>query len=190
MRKIAVVGAVLLGTAGTVALSAPSASAASKCWVGSWKVTSASADIKSPDLNFKFKGGKDIKVKIDKKGKAFYDFNGSKPLKGSGTVKGLPTSAELSLTKKLTIANKVTGSAKGKITSSVKTVKGDAKLTVKPLVGPAQSASVVAAVKKGNDYGVLPRKATFTCKGKTLTVKQKVKQKDLTSTTAWTFKRS
>ncbi|GAA3226171.1 hypothetical protein [Actinocorallia longicatena] len=190
MRKVAMLGVVVLGTAGTVAFSASGASAASKCWVGSWKVTSASADISSPSLKFKFKGGKDIKLKLDKKGKATYNFSGSKPFVGSGTIPpGIPTTASLSLSKKLTMSYTVAGSAKGKLSGKPKTAKGNALLTVKAATGN-QKIDIVKAVRQGGDFGVLPRKATYTCKGKTLTIKQKIKEKGLTSVTSWKARRA
>lgn len=191
MRTAAAAGAIILGAATVATATGTAASAAApKCWVGSWKVTSAWADLDSKDLKFKLKGGAGIKLKFDKSGKATYDFTGSKPMTGSGTVKGVPTTATLTLSKKLTIKNTITGSAKGKITGKPKTASGDATLVVTSGGLVVQKVEVAREVRRNGDKGVVPRSAAYTCKGKSLVIKQTIKQADLVSKTEWKLKRS
>ncbi|MEO3786934.1 hypothetical protein ABGB12_26715 [Actinocorallia sp. B10E7] len=189
MRTAAAAGTFILGAATVVAMTGTAATAAPKCWTGSWKVTSANADLDSENLKFALKGGSGIKLKLAKDGKATYDFTGSKPLVGSGTVKGVPTQATLSLTKKLTIKNKITGSAKGRIIGKPKSAKGDATLTVTSGM-VVQKLNVPREVRRNGDMGVVPRAAGYTCKGRTLTIRQTVKRADLVSKTVWRLKRA
>lgn len=192
MRKMAVAGAVVLGAAGTVMAGAVPASAAPKCWVGAWEVASTSAAIKTPDMDIKLKGGEGIKLKFTAGGKASYDFVGSKPLTGGGKAKGLPATTTVTLTKKLQMGNKISGSAKGKITGKPKTAKGDARITAVAKVGlitKTYKLVVAKEVKRSGDFGVVPRKATFTCAGDTLTIKQNINEKKLKSTTVWKLRR-
>lgn len=189
MRTAAAAGAIILGAATVVTMTGTAATAAPKCWTGSWKVVSASVDLDGKDLDFALKGGAGIKIKLAKGGKATYGFTGSKPLTGSGTVKGVPTRATLKLTGKLTIKNKITGSAGGRITGKPKSASGDAKLTIRSgLV--TQELKVPREVRRNGDQGVVPRNAAYTCAGKTLTIRQTVKQSGTVSRTAWRLKRA
>ncbi|WP_157963494.1 hypothetical protein [Actinocorallia populi] len=189
MRTAAAAGAIILGATAVAAVTASAASAAPRCWTGSWKVTSASADLDSKDLKFKLKGGSGIKLKLAKNGKATYDFTGSRPLTGSGSVKGVPTKATLTLDKKLVLKNKISGSAKGGIVGKPKTASGDATLTVRSgLI--TRKIDVPREVRRNGDMGVVPRNARYTCSGKTLTIRQTVDQADLLSKTVWRLKRA
>ncbi|GAA0949405.1 hypothetical protein [Actinocorallia libanotica] len=189
MRTAAAAGAIILGATAAAVVSASAATAAPQCWTGSWKVTSASADLDSKDLKFKLKGGAGIKLKLPKSGTATYDFTGSKPMTGSGRVKGVPTKATLTLSKKLTIKTKLTGSAQGGLTGKPKTARGDATLMIRSgLV--TQNLNVAREVRRNGDMGVVPRDARYTCKGKSLTIRQTVKQSGLVSKTVWRLKRA
>ncbi|MDX6741867.1 hypothetical protein [Actinocorallia sp. A-T 12471] len=187
MRAIAVLGVLAVGWAGAAAVGAP-ASAAAKCWTGKWTVTSATAEIRTADLAFDLRGGKGIRLTLAKSGKATYNFTGSKPLTGSGKVKGVPTKATLTLTKTLRMDNTVTGAKSGSIKGKPKTAKGDAVLTVKAgLV--TQKHSVAKAVRSGADEGVVPRAAKFTCTAKKLTIRQTVRDGKEYSKTVWNLRR-
>ncbi|ROO90427.1 hypothetical protein EDD29_8152 [Actinocorallia herbida] len=188
MRAIAVLSVFAMGCAGAAVVGAP-ASAAAKCWTGKWTVTSASAEIKTADLEFSLNGGKGIKLALAKTGKATYTFTGSKPLTGSGKVKGVPTKATLTLTKTLLMSNTFGGSAKGTIKGKPKSAKGDALLTVKAgLV--TQKHNVAKAVRTGGDQGVVPRDAKYTCTAKKLTIRQTVKDGADYSKTVWNLRRA
>ncbi|GAA3224839.1 hypothetical protein [Actinocorallia longicatena] len=191
VRIMSVAGAIVVAMAGTAAMgSAASAAPKAKCWVGSWKVTTATVYVKDTKkaAEFTVKGGAGIKVKLAKTGKMSYDFTGSKPLKGTGTVSGVPTSASVTLTRKLTASSKITGSTKGKITAKVSSVKGNALLK---LTSPfTTTLNIAKAAKKGAELGLLPIKATYTCSGRTGTIQQKYTKGATTTKSTWKLRRS
>jgi len=192
LRKISVTVALVLAAAGTAATGSASAAttAKPKCWVGSWKVTSASVYASDTKKGAKFtvKGGAGIKVKLAKNGKMTYDFTGSKPLTGTGTYKGIPAKASLSVTKKLTASSKITGAKKGTISAKVGSIKGNAVLRLTSPI--ALTIGLASAAKKGADLGVLPIKATYTCAGKTGKIHQAYKKGTLTTLSDWKLRRA
>lgn len=196
LRKISVAGAVVLTMAGAVTVgtaSAASAAPKAKCWVGSWKVTGAKVKIDDvpKKLHVTASGGAGAKVKLAKNGTVSYDFNSSKGITGKGTAGPIPTSVTVKLSKKLTVPGKVAGSAKGAFTGIVSKAKGDAVAVVKVTTPPLTiKLNLASAAKKGTDFGVVPRKATYTCSGKNLTLHQKVVSKGITTVSDWKLKRS
>ncbi|MEO5875731.1 MAG: hypothetical protein ABIS86_06770 [Streptosporangiaceae bacterium] len=196
LRKISVAGAVVLTMAGVVTVgtaSAASAAPKAKCWVGSWKVTTAKVKIDDVKKNLHViaVGGAGAKVKLAKNGTAYYNFTGSKGITGKGLAGGLTTSVTVKLSKKLTVPGKLAGSKKGKFTGKVAKAKGDAVATVKVSLPPLTIKLALAkAAKSGGDYGVVPKKATYTCSGKNLTFHQKSVAKGITTVSDWKLKRS
>lgn len=194
LRKISVAGAVVLTMAGAATIgTATAASAAPKCWVGSWKVTGAKVKIDDvpKNLHVTAAGGAGAKVKLAKNGTASYDFNGSKGISGKGTAGPIPTSVTVTLSKKLTVPGKLAGSKKGKFTGTVSKAKGDAVAAVKVTAPPLSiKLKLDEAARKGTDFGVVPRSATYTCSGKNLTLHQKVVSKGITTVSDWKLKRS
>lgn len=188
MRTAAAVGAVIIGAATVVAATGPAASAAPKCWVGTWKVTSADVNLNGKGLRFKLRGGGGTKLKFAKSGTVTYDFKETRPLTGSGKVQGVPTNATLDMKGKFSLKNKITGSAKGKITAYPKTASGKATLIIRSgLV--KRELDIPREVRRSGDMGVVPRKADYTCKGGSLNIKQTHKEPGLTSKTVWRLKR-
>jgi len=197
LRKISVAGAVVLTMAGAVTVGTASAASAAapkaKCWVGTWKVTGAKVKIDDvpKGLHVTASGGAGAKVKLAKNGTASYDFNGSKGITGKGKAGPIPTSVTVKLAKKLTVPGKLAGSKGGKFTGTVSKAKGDAVANVKVSTPPLTiKIALAGAAKKGGDFGVVPRKATYTCKGKALTLHQKVTAKGITTVSDWKLKRS
>jgi hypothetical protein len=191
LRKTSMTGAIVLAAAGTVTMgSASAATQANKCWVGSWKVTTASVSAANTSKGVKFsvKGGAGIKVKLAKNGRMAYDFTGSKPLTGSGTYKGIPTKASLTVTKKLTANSKITGDRRGTISAKVGSIKGNAVLKLTSPIGV--TIGLASAAKKGADLGVLPIKASYTCSGKTGRIHQAYHKGAITTVSDWKLRRA
>ncbi|MEO5875038.1 MAG: hypothetical protein ABIS86_18670 [Streptosporangiaceae bacterium] len=190
LRKISVTGAIVLAAAGTVTMGTASAAPQAKCWVGSWKVTSASvhADDTRKKTRFSVRGGAGIKVKLARNGRMAYDFTGSKPLRGTGAYNGIPAKASISLSRKLTASSKITGSKKGTISVKVGSIRGNAVLKLTTPV--PVTLGLASAAKKGASLGVVPIKATYTCAGGTGRIRQSYKKGSLTTVSDWRLRRA
>ncbi|WP_148086227.1 hypothetical protein [Actinocorallia herbida] len=155
-----------------VVAPASAASAAPKgCVIGTWKQTGMSGTVIADDSYTEVHGGAGVKLTIARTS-VRYDFNKSAKETTTGEVEGIHWSAWTKYTKLLSFDATVKGSASGSVRLKPKTAEGGAigRSQVANL-GPERSWKLRTTYRGGGQESIAPIKSSFTCKGKSLTLK-------------------
>ncbi|GAB2849437.1 hypothetical protein GCM10022221_56100 [Actinocorallia aurea] len=163
-----------------VAVPAQAASAApgdpgarKACVLGTWKQTGENGTAVSDDALSEVHGGAGVKLTITRK-TVDYDFTRSAKETASGHVEGIHWSAWTKYDKKLSFEATVTGSSSGTVKVKPKSAEGGAtgryKATV-PNIGAERTWKLRTTYRGSGQESIAPVKSSFTCAGKSLTLK-------------------